>query len=636
MTHRERILLALKGEWPDRLPFAPRLDLWYSANFRAGTLPEKYRHSTADQIARAQGWALHKINPEYQNTRTPEDNLHWGLGILSLKETVFRHQFPPQVDIKVERTGESIRITYHTPVGSITTAIIMTEEMKRAGVSNYWITEHALKGPKDYLVVGYIFENLKLIPDHKDFIQWQAGIGEDGLGFAYACRASSPMHHIQKVLVESTEFYYHYHDYAKEMQSLARSMENFFDQTLQILADSPAQVVFWGGNFDEMITYPPFFEKEIQPWIRKAADFLGPKGKFVSCHCDGENQGLMDLIRDSGMHVAESICPAPMTKVPIEEYYRRWSDKLTLFGGIPSTLLLKESVTDEEFESYVEHLFQAIAPGKRIILGIADSTPPRAVFARLVRLGEKIEEYGKLPLQAGSFRPLDTGAAPAAKKASPEIVWDKELRQVQEDVLNGDQAAVQEHIRNLLSRGVKAGEILDRGMIAAMEVISGRFKAGEVFIPEVLLSARVMNEAVQVLAPYLADSQLGAKGKVLIGTVRGDLHDIGKNLVAIMLKGVGFEVIDLGIDVPAPTFLQKVEEVKPEILALSALLTTTMSQMKEVIDGLSRKGMREKVRVMVGGAPVNEKFARDIGADGYAPDGPSAVDLAKQLMKNKT
>jgi 5-methyltetrahydrofolate--homocysteine methyltransferase len=333
------------------------------------------------------------------------------------------------------------------------------------------------------------------------------------------------------------------------------------------------------------------------------------------------------------MHVAESICPAPMTKVPIEEYYRRWSGRLSIFGGIPSTLLLEESATEEEFEAYLDHLFKAIAPGRRIVLGIADSTPPKAVFQRLLRIGEMVGEHGKLPLQTASFRPPAPEAfAPAAQKSSPEIIWDKEFREVQEDVLNGDHVAVQEHIRSLLSRGAKADEILERGMISAMETIGGRFKSGEVFIPEVLLSARAMNEAVQVLAPYLSSGSAG-KGKVLIGTVKGDLHDIGKNLVAIMLKGVGFEVIDLGIDVPAPTFLQTVEQVQPAILALSALLTTTMPQMKAIIEGLKQKGWRGKVKVMVGGAPVNEKFARDIGADGYAPDGPSAVDLAKRLME---
>jgi 5-methyltetrahydrofolate--homocysteine methyltransferase len=336
------------------------------------------------------------------------------------------------------------------------------------------------------------------------------------------------------------------------------------------------------------------------------------------------------------MHVAEAVTPAPMTKVPLEEYYRRWSDKLTLFGGIPSILLLQESTTDEEFEAYLDHLFRAVVPGKRMILGIADSTPPKAVFQRLVRIGERVEREGRLPLEAGASRPVTQASlAEAAKRVAPEMVWDEEFRQVQDDVLNGHQVAITEHIRGLLKQGVQAQEILQRGMLSAMEVINERFQSGEVFIPEVLLSARAMNEAVTVLQPYLTRAQLGTKGKVLIGTVKGDLHDIGKNLVVTMLKGVGFEVQDLGIDVPASTFMKMVEEFKPDILGLSALLTTTMPQMKTVIEGLKQKGLRDKVKVMVGGAPVNEKFAQDIGADGYAPDGAEAVTLAKKLMQEK-
>ncbi len=636
MTHRERIIKAIKGEMPDRLPFAPRLDLWYSANFPSGTLPEKYKNSSPDEIARAQGWALHKINPEYQKVRKPEDNLHWALGILSYKESVYGFRFSPDVDIEVKQTEGRTKITYHTPVGSVSTTTVYTEEMRKAGVSNFWVEEHVLKGAKDYPVVGYIFENLKLFPDSEDFLKWKAEIGEDGVAFTQGGRASSPLHHIQKYFVDATDFYYHYHDYAKEMQALAGSLEKFFDQIILLTADSPAEVVFWGGNFDDMITYPSFFEKEIVPWIRKASTILGAKGKYVSCHCDGENRGLLDLIRDSGMHVAEAVTPAPMTKVPIEEYYRRWSDKLTIFGGIPSVLLLRESATDAEFEAYLNHLFRAVAPGKRMILGIADSTPPKAVFERLVGIGEKVEREGRLPLEAGAFRPVTQASlAEAAQRVSPQMVWDEEFRQVQDDVLNGDQAAIQGHIRVLLGQGAKAEEILQRGMLTAMEVIGDRFKSGEVFIPEVLLSARAMNEAVLVLEPHLAKAQMRAKGKVLIGTVKGDLHDIGKNLVVIMLRGVGLEVKDLGIDIPAPTFVKMVEESKPDILGLSALLTTTMPQMKEVIDGLKEKGLRDKVKVIVGGAPVNEKFAGDIGADGYAPDGAEAVSLVKKLMREK-
>jgi corrinoid protein of di/trimethylamine methyltransferase len=634
VTHRERILKAIKGELPDRLPFAPRLDLWYSANQRAGTLPEKYKNMTADQIARVQGWALHKVNPEYQIARKPEDNLHWALGILSYKESVYGFRFPPDVDIEVKQTEGRTKIIYHTPVGSVSTTTVYNEEMRKAGVSNFWIEEHVLKEGKDYPVVRYIFQNLKLFADDRDFLKWRAKIGDDGVAFTLGGRASSPMHHIQKYFVDATDFYYHYHDYAKEMQALAESMENFFDQIIRLTADSPAEVVFWGGNFDDMITYPSFFEKEIVPWIRKASTVLGAKGKYVSCHCDGENRGLLDLIRDSGMHVAEAVTPAPMTKVPIEEYYLRWSDKLTIFGGIPSVLLLQESTTDAEFEAYLDNLFRAVAPGEKMILGIADSTPPKAVFERLVRIGEKVEREGRLPLVAGAFRPV-TQASPAedARRVSPPIVWDKEFRQVQNDVLNGDQVAIQEHIRVLLGQGAKAEEILQRGMLTAMEVISERFKGGEVFIPEVLLSARAMNEAVLILEPHLSKAQMRAKGKVLIGTVKGDLHDIGKNLVVIMLRGVGFEVKDLGIDVPPPAFVKMAEEFKPDILGLSALLTTTMPQMKTVIDGLKQKGLRNKVKVIVGGAPLNEKFAKDIGADGYAPDGAEAVGLVKRLLR---
>jgi 5-methyltetrahydrofolate--homocysteine methyltransferase len=325
-----------------------------------------------------------------------------------------------------------------------------------------------------------------------------------------------------------------------------------------------------------------------------------------------------------------------MTKVPVEEYYRRWSDKLTLFGGIPSILLLRESTSDEDFEAYLDHLFRAVTPGIRMILGIADSTPPKAVFERLVRIGEKVEKEGRLPLEAGGFRPLIHPALPeAAKPVFREIVWDEEFRQVQNDVLEGDHVAIQEHIQNLLKQGARAEDILKRGMLSAMEVISERFKSGEAFIPEVLLSARAMNEAVKVLEPHLAGTNLASKGKVLIGTVKGDLHDIGKNLVITMLKGVGFETVDLGIDVSSTAFIKAVEEHKPHILGLSALLTTTMPQMKAVIEGLRQKGLRSKVKVMVGGAPVNEKFARDIGADGYAPDGAEAVTLAKKLIKQE-
>ena len=630
--------MAMRGEMPDVLPYVPRIDLWYNANSVAGTLPEKHKGRTQDEISRAEGWALHKMVPEYLKLRRPEDSIHRGIGIFSLKELVFKCKLHSDIEIKVRREGGSTRVEYHTPVGRVSTKTVYTDEMRKAGASITWVDEHAIKGPEDYRVVGYIFENLELVPDFDDFTKWKKDIGEDGVAITPGCGlgTASPMHHIQKDLLDATEFYYHYHDYQKEMRALAEIMENYYNQALKICADSPAEAVMWGANFDETITYPAYLEKEILPWIRKASDTLAAKGKILICHCDGENLGLMDLLRDSGMHVAEAVSPFPMTKVKIEEYYRRWSDKLTIFGGIPESLLLEDTTTDEDFEAYLDHLFKVVAPGKRLILGIGDTTPAHAVFDRLIRIGERVEKEGRLPLEAGAYRPIsESQLAKAEARVMTQVLEDEVFKPIQDDVLKGNHIEIKVHAREMLDKGLNAQDILQRGMIAAMEVIGERFKAGDVFIPEMLLSARAMDEALSVLGPYLASDKKEVSGKALIGTVRGDMHDIGKNLVVTMLRGVGFEVRDMGINVPTEEIVRQAQEHKPDILGLSALLTTTMPEMKKVIDALTAKGFRDSIKVMVGGAPVNDKFARDISADGYAPDAGEAVTLAKRLMGNK-
>ena len=153
---------------------------------------------------------------------------------------------------------------------------------------------------------------------------------------------------------------------------------------------------------------PPILKRRSSPGSRRPHESLAEKGKFLISHCDGENLRLLDLIRDSGIHIAEAVCPAPMTKVKIEDYYQHWCGKLTIFGGIPQSLLLEETASEEDFQAYIDHFFKAVAPGTRIIVGIADTTPPNAVFDRLVRLGERIAKEGGLPLKAGAFRPVST------------------------------------------------------------------------------------------------------------------------------------------------------------------------------------------------------------------------------------
>ena len=203
------------------------------------------------------------------------------------------------------------------------------------------------------------------------------------------------------------------------------------------------------------------------------------------------------------------------------------------------------------------------------------------------------------------------------------------IHEIHEGVLDGNQKLVVEKVEQAINSGLTAEEILNQAMIEAMAEAGNLFEEGEFFVPELLVAARAMQSGMELLKPLLTRD----KGTVLAGTVKGDLHDIGKNLVCMMLEGSGFEIIDLGSDVDPQIFVQTVQEKHVDIVAMSALLTTTMVNMKTTIDALSSAGVRGKVKVMVGGAPVSQDFASKIGADGYAADANQAVRLAQSLLE---
>lgn len=206
------------------------------------------------------------------------------------------------------------------------------------------------------------------------------------------------------------------------------------------------------------------------------------------------------------------------------------------------------------------------------------------------------------------------------------------LEKVREDVLLGDVKGVAEGCKALVASGMAPLDIINEGLIAGMSVVGKKFKAGDMFMPEVLMSAKAMGAGIEIVKPLIAEEDVPTSGKVVIGTVAGDLHDIGKNLVVIMLESSGYEVVNLGVDISPQSFVAAVREHKPQILGLSALLTTTMLAMKDTIDELQEAGVRSDLKVIIGGAPVTADFADEIGADGYAPDGPSAVELADKLL----
>jgi 5-methyltetrahydrofolate--homocysteine methyltransferase len=204
------------------------------------------------------------------------------------------------------------------------------------------------------------------------------------------------------------------------------------------------------------------------------------------------------------------------------------------------------------------------------------------------------------------------------------------LAEIKNAVIDGEMDSIEELTRAEMAAGTPAQTILDEGFISAMDEVGRQFQCGDIYTPEMLLSAKTMKAGVAVLKPLLMESGVRAAGHVVIGTVKGDLHDIGKNLVSMMLEGAGFQVKDLGIDVPPDKFIKAIEP-DTDIVAFSALLTTTMGAMKTTIDALKNAGVRDQVRIMIGGAPITDAFAAQIGADAYAPNASAAVQVAKNL-----
>jgi 5-methyltetrahydrofolate--homocysteine methyltransferase len=206
------------------------------------------------------------------------------------------------------------------------------------------------------------------------------------------------------------------------------------------------------------------------------------------------------------------------------------------------------------------------------------------------------------------------------------------FKEIRSALMEGRSETVKELVDSCLEEGLAPQTILDQGLVAAMAVVGERFRNNEMFMPEVMVAARAMHAGLNVLDPVLTASKARPKGKVLLGTVKGDLHDIGKNMVNMMFRGAGYRLIDLGVDVPSETFLEAIREHQPDVVGLSALLTTTLPQMEATVEAIGAAGLRDKVVLMVGGAPVSESYAEKIGADGWAPDAVGAVQQAGRLV----
>ena len=397
MRHKERLLATLKGLATDQLPFLPRLDLWYRANKTNKTLPLKYRNATLCEILNDMQLGFHAVIPDFQDLNTLDDDVDRALGIYRLWFMPY-HVNLCNVKRTVRYEKDMTTVEYETPKGKVRTKVIYDETMKRAGITITHIAEYALKTRQDFEVLGYIFENIEVTPNYDGYRKFQESIGENGLAIAYTSLAASPMHLIMRELARMDDFFLMLVDYPDEMRQLEEKIKRYFLRIFEITCNSSAEVVLSGANYDSSVTNPSFFKSYITPALATQSDALHKKGKFLLTHTDGENKGLLEEYIKSKIDIADSVCPAPMTKHSIKEYRKVFEDKITIWGGIPSAIMLEDTMSDKDFCKYMEAFFEDIGNGDHLILSVADTMPPAAKF-------ERVEMISKMACEFGPVRP---------------------------------------------------------------------------------------------------------------------------------------------------------------------------------------------------------------------------------------
>jgi uroporphyrinogen decarboxylase len=379
-----------------------------------------------------------------------------------------------------------------------------------------------------------------------------------------------------------------------------------------------------------LLIHPRHLKKYLFPWYKKIGDVCRDKGIGFIFHSDGDCTESMDDLVDCGFHGFNPIQPNCMD---IDTVKKKWGQKLCLIGNLnlDSTLTLG---TPDDVRAEVYERIRTIGPGGGYMVASSNSITDYVPLENMKALIDATFEFGQYPIQ------LEEGGVKGK-------VWKFQAKPKQEVSQAATPLNIDDYVANLLGNkaaelialaqkdigaGTSATDVVSYGLIPAMTVIGEKFQGGDIYIPEMMLAARTMSTALDHFKDQLAGKEEKKLGTVIIGTVKGDLHDIGKNLVTMMLEGQGFSVMDLGVSVGPEQFVAAAQEHKPDIVALSALLTTTMVEMKNTITALHEAGLRDSVKIVVGGAPVTRAFADQIGADGYGYDSPGAAQICKELV----
>lgn len=393
MEWKERIIDTIKGKKIDFLPFIPRLDLWYKSNKFNDTLPEKFKGHTLKEITHELETGFHQVIPDFRHFLDKDSIAFLGLGIYDLKTNPYKINLESiEYEFNTDRNGVTNSL-FHTPYGQITTKTLYNKKMESEGITLGHTLEHAIKSPDDLRSIGYLFENIRVEENYKNFLDHKKNIGKDGVSVAFCSLSASPMHHIMKELILFEKFVYELNDHPGELIELSEKIELFFDKIISIANNCQSDLVFCGANYDRFLTWLPFFKRYITPYLKKYSDLAHVSGKFFLTHADGENEGLIGEYLDSKVDVADSICPYPMTKLKLGDIRECFGNNITIWGGLPSICVLEESMSNYEFDKFLDGFFKNLGKGDHIILSFADTTPPDAKIERIEKVAKLAQDF---------------------------------------------------------------------------------------------------------------------------------------------------------------------------------------------------------------------------------------------------
>jgi hypothetical protein len=310
--------------------------------------------------------------------------------------------FPYRVDVlglpvEFASDGERFKTTIHTSAGDATTVLEMTEAMRRDGMSIPFVKKRPIESTADFEAVAQVFEHLEVVPTPGAYSAFHDRIGGHGLALAQGPIAAAPTHFVLHDLMDMEAFFYLYMDDHAALHRFAERLRPFFDAALDAILQCEAEIVWWGANYDQQVTWPAFFREEIVPWLGAIGDRLRAGGKRLASHADGENHQLLPLFPRCRLDVAESVCTEPMTIDSLADLRSGMGEGTTIWGGIPSVVLLDDSMTNSQFEAHLDKVFDALGTGERLILGVSDNVPPDANLDRLDRITRRVEAFGPIP-----------------------------------------------------------------------------------------------------------------------------------------------------------------------------------------------------------------------------------------------